>query len=36
VPLQKVFEIDRVKIKVYGNLNEIGGNCIVIKEGIEK
>ncbi|MEM4467822.1 MAG: MBL fold metallo-hydrolase [Candidatus Nezhaarchaeales archaeon] len=36
MPLQKVFEIDRVKIKVYGGLNEIGGNCIVIEEGNRK
>lgn len=33
MPLQKVFEYNKVKIRIYGGLNEIGGNCIVIEEG---
>lgn len=35
---QKIFELkhDKVKIKVYGGFNEIGGNCIVIEEGSRK
>jgi len=35
---QKVFECKygKVKIKVYGGLDEIGGNCIVIEDGDRK
>ena len=29
---QKVFEYGKVKIKLYGGLDEIGGNCIVIED----
>jgi ribonuclease J len=31
-----IYEYGKVKIKVYGGLNEIGGNCIVIEDGDRK
>jgi len=31
-----VYEYGKVKIKVYGGLNEVGGNCIVIEDGDRK
>jgi len=35
---QKLFEREygKVKIRVYGGLNEIGGNCVVIEDGDRK
>jgi len=38
VPARRVLErrYGRVKVKVYGGLNEIGGNCVVVEDGDRK